>query len=111
MLLASAADLDDGADVITPFGATYRPPAVTLGLLGFWTGPLVGASAALAGRLPWRLWWPLHKFAAVSLVLVWLHGVLVGGDTSALLCGYIATGVLVIGIALWRYNPRRAERR
>lgn len=96
---------------VVPLGATYRPVPVTLGLLGLWTGLLVGLTAALAGRLPGRLWWPLHKIAAVSLVLVWLHGVLAGGDTPALLGGYAVTGSLVLATALWRYNASRSASR
>src|SRR5664279_3635810 len=66
---------------VVPMGSTYRPAAVTLGIIGVWVTLLVGLSASAAGRLPHRLWWPLHKLAAVSLVLVWIHGVLGGGDT------------------------------
>jgi predicted ferric reductase len=96
------------AGAVVPLGAAYRPLPVTLGLIGAWTGLLVGLTAALAGRLPHRLWWPLHKIAAVALVVIWLHGVLAGGDTPALLGLYVATGALVVGTALWRYNARRA---
>lgn len=95
------------AGAAVPFGAVYRPLPVTLGLIGAWTGVLVGVTAALAGRLPRRLWWPLHKIAAGALLLVWLHGVLAGGDTPALLGIYVASGALVVGTALWRYNARR----
>lgn len=94
---------------LLPLGATYRPLPVTLGLFGLWTGLLVGTTATLAGRLPRRLWWPLHKVAGLALTLVWLHGVLAGGDTPALLGGYIATGALVLAVALWRYNAHRIE--
>ena len=92
-----------------PLGAVYRPLPVTLGLFGLWTGLLVGGTAALAGRLPRRMWWPLHKIAALTLMLVWVHGVLAGSDTPALLGAYIATGAFVLAVALWRYNARRVE--
>ncbi|HET8979501.1 MAG TPA: hypothetical protein VFN87_15160, partial [Solirubrobacteraceae bacterium] len=68
---------------LLPMHASYRPVATTFGLVGAWSGLLAGITAGLAGRLrPW-LWWGIHKVAAVSLVLVWLHGVLAGGDTPA----------------------------
>jgi hypothetical protein len=94
---------------VVPMGASYRPAAVTLGLVGMWIGVLAGVTAALAGHLPRRAWWPLHKIAAVSLVLVWLHGVLAGGDTPALLALYVATGALIVGTGAWRYIAGRAR--
>jgi hypothetical protein len=90
-----------------PMGAQYRPLPVTLGVVGAWVGLLAGLSAAAAGRLPRRAWWPLHKVAAVSLVLIWLHGVYAGSDTPVLLGMYVATGLLVAGAAVERYATRR----
>lgn len=90
-----------------PMGASYRPAAVTLGLVGVWLGVLAGVTAAAAGRLPRRLWWPLHKIAALSLVLIWLHGVLAGGDTPALLAMYVGTGLVTLGVAASRYTAGR----
>lgn len=96
---------------LLPMRATYRPAAVTLGLIGVWTGVLAGGTAAAAGRLPRRLWWPLHKVAAGSLGLIWLHGVLAGGDTPALLALYIGTGLLTGAGAASRYlSGRRVAR-
>lgn len=89
-----------------PMGATYRPAAITLGIVGVWVALLVGLSAAAAGHLPRRLWWPLHKIAVVSLVLIWIHGVLAGGDTPALLGLYIGTAALVVAVAASRYMAR-----
>lgn len=92
---------------VLPFGAQYRPLPVTLGVLGIWLGLLAGGSAALAGRLPRRVWWPVHKVAALTFVLVWLHGVLAGSDTGALFGMYLGTGLLVIGAVVDRYVNRR----
>lgn len=91
---------------ILPLRASYRPVAVTLGVVGMWSGLLAGSTAALAGHLPWRAWWPIHKVAAGALILVWLHGVLAGGDTAALRWLYISTGLLVMAVALSRYTAR-----
>lgn len=91
-----------------PLGATYRPVAVTLGLIGLWTGLLAGSTAALAGHLPSRWWWPVHKAAASTLVLIWAHGVLAGSDSPALLWLYAGSGSLVVGAAVWRYVSVRA---
>lgn len=89
-----------------PMRASYRPAAVTLGLIGLWSGLLAGITAALAGRLPARAWWPIHKVAAAALILVWLHGVLAGGDTDALRWMYVGTGAATVALALSRYGAR-----
>jgi hypothetical protein len=70
-------------------------------------GLLAGASAALAGRLPRRAWWPLHKVAGLTFVLVVGHGVFAGSDTRVLSGMYLGTGVLVAGAAAARYIHRR----
>ena len=92
---------------VVPFGAQYRPLPVTLGVLGVWLGLLAGGSAALAGRLPRRAWWPLHKVAALTFLLVWLHAVFAGSDTTALLGLYAGTGLLLLGAVVDRYARRR----
>ncbi len=91
---------------LLPMRASYRPVAVTLGVLGTWSGLVSGVTAALAGRLPFRLWWPIHKVAAVSLVLVWAHGVLSGRDTPVLLWLYLGTGAVIVVVAVSRYAAR-----
>jgi hypothetical protein len=88
---------------ILPMGATYRPVPVTLGLVGLYAGLLAGLTAALAGRVTARLWWPLHKVAAVSFGLVWAHGLLAGSDNVTLRAGYLVTGAVVVALAVSRY--------
>jgi hypothetical protein len=94
---------------LLPMRASYRPVPVTLGVLGAWAGLLAGGTAAFAGHVPARAWWPIHKIAALSLVLAWLHGVLAGGDAYALRWVYIGTGLLVLAVALSRYTGRRTS--
>jgi hypothetical protein len=89
-----------------PMQSAYRPVAVTLGVLGAWAGLVVGSTALLAGHLPQRLWWRVHKVAIVALLLVWLHGALAGGDTAMLRWLYLSTGGLVAVVALSRYAAR-----
>jgi hypothetical protein len=92
--------------VLVPMAATYRPVPVTMGVLGAYAGVLAGLTAALAGRVTARVWWPIHKFAALSLMLVWGHGVLAGSDTPALLALYAGSGGLAVVLALSRYAAR-----
>jgi len=91
---------------LMPMQSGYRPVATTLGLIGLWSGLLAGITAAFAGRLPLRLWWPIHKAAVLSLVLIWLHGVFGGGDSHALLGMYLVTAGLIAAVALSRYTAR-----
>jgi len=87
-----------------PMGSTYRPLPVTLGVIALWAGLAAGLTAALAGRISRRAWWPIHKVAILSLVLVWLHGIFAGIDTPVLLAMYIVTGGLVVFVAVSRYT-------
>lgn len=91
---------------LVPMRASYRPIGVTLGLVGLWSGLLSGVTAALAGRLSARVWWPIHKIAAIALVLLWLHGVWAGGDSDALRWLYALTGAAVVVVAVSRYAAR-----
>lgn len=89
-----------------PLGASYRPVAVTLGVLAAYAGLLAGLTAALAGRLAFRIWWPIHKVSALTLVAVWVHSLLAGSDTHLLLPLYLGTGGLLVLLALTRYAAR-----
>lgn len=94
-----------------PMGATYRPLPVTLGVIGLYAGLAAGITAALAGRVSRRVWWPVHKVAIVSLALVWVHGILAGIDTPVIIAMYVITGGLVVGVAVSRYvsSTHRSE--
>ncbi len=90
--------------ILIPGAATYRPLPVTLGVIAFYAGLLAGLTAAFAGRLPGRLWWPIHKVAVTSLLLAWGHAVLAGSDTRGLLVMYLASGAFVLVLAAARYT-------
>jgi DMSO/TMAO reductase YedYZ heme-binding membrane subunit len=92
---------------VVPLASSYRPLPVTLGLLGLWSGAAAGATAALAGRLGGRIWFPLHRVAVAAFVLVWGHGVLTGSDVLALRLLYAGTGAGVLVLAVSRYLPQR----
>jgi len=96
------------AGALLPLGSHYRPVAVTLGVIGTWTGLIAGATAALAGRIPAWLWWPWHKIAGIAFVLVWAHGVTAGADTSVFLSWYLGTGAAVLGAGVSRYTAHGA---
>lgn len=95
------------AGALLPMNAEYRPVPTTLGVISVWSGLIAGVTAHFAGRLPRRLWWPIHKVSGVAFVLVWLHGVFGGGDTRALLPMYLISAALVVAVAVSRYTARR----
>ena len=91
---------------LLPMAATYRPMAVTLGVIGIYSGLLAGLTALLAGRIAARIWWPIHKVAILALVLVWLHGVLAGSDSPALRWMYYSSSFFILAMAVSRYTAR-----
>jgi hypothetical protein len=88
-----------------PMGSRMRPVPVSLGVLGFWSGVVAGLSASVAGRVVGGVWWPIHKVAFVSLVLVWFH-TLAGIDAPALIVLYVGTGLAVLALATSRHLHR-----
>lgn len=91
------------AGVLIPGDSHYRSLPVALGVIGIYAGLVAGITAAAAGTFIGRLWWPLHRLAWVSLVLVWFHGVLSGTDTPDLWILYVTTGLAVLFLAVSRY--------
>ncbi len=84
-----------------PDGATYRPGAVTYGVVAFWLISVVMLTAGLAGRFVVRHRWALlHRLAYPAFALTWLHGVLAGSDTEALRWLYLLTGMANGGAAI-----------
>jgi len=94
---------------VVPMASGYRPVPVTLGPIALWSGLLTGATASLAGRWVGRIWWPIHKVAAVAFGLVWTHGLLAGSDTAALTWFYLGTGLLVLAVGVSRYVADTAD--
>jgi hypothetical protein len=94
---------------VLPLAATYRPVPVTLGVIAAWSALVTGVTASLAGRLVGRIWWPIHKVAAVAFGLVWAHGLLAGSDTPALTWFYLTTGMLVLMVGVSRYVARTPD--
>lgn len=89
--------------LIVPFTAHYRPGPVAAGTLAAQLLLVVTGTAALAGRPGVRARWaPLHRLAYPAFGLAWVHGLLAGSDSRALLLLYIAAGIAVLGAALPR---------
>lgn len=98
---------------LLPFSSTYRPLAVSLGVIAFWMMVLVSVSAALSNtKLFASSWRWMHRLSLLIFLLAWIHGVLAGSDTVALLALYLSTTVFIAILAAWRYlSPSIRNRR
>jgi hypothetical protein len=111
--------IDPYADVgwlgaLVPGLSGYRPPAVAIGTVALYAMLVTAVTAKWARLLPAGWWLVIHRFAAVTFLLAWVHGVLAGTDGGALLPLYLATGLPILaGVAhrWWsvRSRPRRPE--
>jgi sulfoxide reductase heme-binding subunit YedZ len=87
---------------IVPLNEPYSPLAVDFGVVALWTVVLVLGSSWLRRHLPHRCWRALHYLGFATFVLVTLHGLLAGTDSSMLwmravyLVAAVAIGFLVL---------------
>ena len=88
---------------LVPGLSSYRSAPVALGSLALYAFVVTAITARYTKLLPPGLWLVLHRFALVVFILSWLHGVLAGTDSLALMGLYILLGVLVGGAAAYRY--------
>jgi DMSO/TMAO reductase YedYZ heme-binding membrane subunit len=99
---------------LVPGFSGYRPPAVALGTVALYAMLFTSVTAKWTRLLPGGWWLKVHRFAAVTFLLTWVHGVLAGTDGGALTPLYLATGLpILLGVAhrWWaaKARPRRAE--
>ena len=88
---------------LLPGLSQYRSVPVALGTLGLYAMLLSGLTARFTRLLPKGVWLKLHRLALVGWLLSWVHGILAGADTITLTPMYVATGVLVVAAAAYRY--------
>ncbi len=88
----------------------YRTAPVALGTLGLYAALVSGVTGRWTKLLPRGLWLTLHRFALVAWILSWMHGLLAGTDSAALVPLYVATGGLVTNAAAYRYWVVRKAR-
>jgi sulfoxide reductase heme-binding subunit YedZ len=91
------------AGSLIPGLSAYRTAPVALGTLGLYAALVSGVTGRWTMLLPAGLWLRLHRFALVAWILSWMHGLLSGTDSAALVPLYVATGGLVVGAAAYRY--------
>ena len=90
--------------------SSYRSSPVALGTLSLYAMLVTGLTARYTRLLPPGFWLKLHRFAIVSLVLAWMHGMLAGADAATLQPMYVASGTLVLLAAAYRYWVSKRRR-
>lgn len=90
--------------------SSYRSPAVALGTLALWALLVTGATARYTRLLPAGLWLSIHRLSIVIFALAWLHALLSGSDSIALMGFYVASGGAVLAAAAYRYWVSRTAR-
>lgn len=88
----------------------YRSAPVALGTLSLWALLATGLTARYTRLLPSGAWLAIHRLSLVVFVLAWMHGLLAGTDSTALLAFYLLSAGVVLGAATYRYWVSRAAR-
>lgn len=85
---------------LVPGFAQYRPLPVALGSVALYAMIFTAATAKWTRLLPAGWWLRIHRLTAVVFLAAWVHGMLSGTDSPALLPMYLVTGGLVlVGVA------------
>jgi methionine sulfoxide reductase heme-binding subunit len=90
--------------------SSYRSAPVALGTMALYALLLTGLTARYPKILPPGAWLTIHRIGAVVFVLGWMHGLLAGTDSLALVALYTALGSAVMAAAAYRYWVTRQSR-
>ena len=90
--------------------SAYRSAPVALGTLGLYAALVSGITGRWTKLLPQGLWLRIHRLSLVAWIMSWMHGILAGTDSAALLPIYLATGLLVLAAGAYRYWVARKAR-
>jgi cytochrome b561 len=101
-------------DVLVPMRSTFRPLALTAGVVSMYAIVLVMVSSWTRSKMSTRLWRTIHLLAVPAFVLALLHGVFAGTDTQRpwMIALYGTTGVVTFFLVIVRgltadYRPPR----
>lgn len=102
------------AQVLLPFSTTtYKPVAVGLGQIGFYTMLIITMSFYIRKKIGPKTWRTIHFVSFATYVLVLIHGLLAGTDTSSVGAQlfYLISGGLLFFMILYRILVSRANSR
>jgi len=98
------------AGAFVPGLSSYRSAPVAIGTLSLYALLVTGLTARYTKLLPAGVWLTIHRVGIVVFVLGWMHGLLAGTDSMALIAFYAALGCAVGGAAAYRYWVTREGR-
>jgi DMSO/TMAO reductase YedYZ heme-binding membrane subunit len=101
-------------DVLIPMHSTFRPWAITAGVLAMYGMVMLIVSSWSRSKLSTRVWRAIHLLSVPAFVLALLHGVFAGTDTERpwMFVLYATTGVITFFLVVVRgltadYRPPR----
>jgi len=91
-------------DIVYPFAAGYRPGWVGLGQLGFYLSLALTLSFYVRKRIGPKTWRTLHYLTFLAYVMVVVHSLTSGTDSSALAVRamYLGTGATIVFLIYYR---------
>jgi DMSO/TMAO reductase YedYZ heme-binding membrane subunit len=103
-------------DLMIPMAASFRPVAVTFGVLAMYAMVFVIVASWLRRGIGTTWWRRTHLLAVPTFVLSMVHGIFAGTDSvrPAMWWTYVATGLVVLFLVVVRgltagYRPPRAS--
>jgi sulfoxide reductase heme-binding subunit YedZ len=105
----------DTLDLLVPYRATYRPFALTLGIVAMYAMVIILATSWARKLMRPALWRAIHLVAVPAFATALLHGVLAGSDSAraGMAILYWTTGFSVLFLVIVRgltARPPRARR-
>lgn len=91
-------------EILVPFASGYKNLYVALGIIGFYMFVAVIFSSIFLFMKPYILWRLLHYLPYPIFVLIFLHGIFTGTDSSIpfMIWLYWITGSLVAALSVYR---------
>ena len=101
------------AALFIPGASPYRPFWDALGILGFYSALVVTFSCYIRKYIGQKVWRGIHLASFGMFVMVLVHSIKSGTDTSAVWTQwlYLSTSLILVFLALWRFLGPRPETR
>jgi sulfoxide reductase heme-binding subunit YedZ len=101
-------------DLLVPMRSTFRPVAITAGVLAMYAMVAIMVSSWIRKKLSTKVWRSIHLLAVPAFTLALAHGVFSGTDTQRwwMFGMYALTGLIVVFLVIVRglsygYRPPR----
>ena len=97
------------AGALLPGLSAFRTAPVALGTMAMYALLITGVTARWTRLLPPGTWLIIHRAGIGVFVLAWMHGLLAGTDSPALLALYAGLGLVVVAAAAHRFWAVRRD--